>query len=363
MQTQDVSYRYVQFAIEYSGLTSKENPIWFGPDECLSDTFDSQPGSILASCTVGDMPSAIAELAIDFTCTATPSANHEIKLLVGLGDGESHVRDASGVRHSDQTDTESIFIDCVEPQTADMHLEIKGGDAVCDTVPEANSCTVPADGSLTVSISTDDPPPQGYYGFVSELLYGGLQYNPVLDNLLTYPFPHEGAEQEVVWPGSQYAARDPFFAITGTEGYVRHYADSGNQTFAGNLVELSMTCATPGVHELTLTSYNYPDRNDGSKFFLYPSGDNQDNAVLLNEEDTIDITCLAPPTATPTSTSTPTNTATPTPTRTRIPPQLGGVASYPDAGSSTDVAVWVAVSAALAALGGGAWYARRRVRS
>jgi hypothetical protein len=358
MQTMDVSYRYVQFAIEYSGVTSKDDPYWFGPDDCLSTNMDAQAGSLLVGCTVGDMPSAVGEVAFNFNCTDMPSSNNEIKLLVGLGDGESHIRDASSIRHSDQTGVESMFVDCVVPPTADMHLEMKGGDAVCDSTSNPTACTVTPGGTFLVGIATDSPPPPGYTGFQTELLYSGLQYNPPPDDLQTYPFPDEGAEQEVVWPNFTYAAREPFGSITGTEGYVLHYADGGDQDYAGNLVELSMTCAQPGQFPITLTSYNYPDRNDGSQFYAVTSGDNQDNAVRLNSEDTIDITCLAPPTPTPMI------TPTATPTFTPQPPELGGVAAYPDVGSDgAGLVTTVTAVGALLAFTGGAMVLRRRVSS
>lgn len=342
MQTQDVSYRYVQFAVAYSGVTSKNDPVWVGPDECLSTTVDAQPGSLLVSCTVDDTPSAVAVVGINFNCTNTTSSNNEIKLIVGLGDGESHIRDASSVRHSNGTYTASMFVDCIVPQRADMHLEMKSGSATCDSMSNPTACTVPPGGSFLLGVATNDPPPQGYFGMTTEVLYGGLQYNPAPDDPRTSPFPHEGAEQEVVWPGASYAARDPFFTITGTEGYVRHYADGGAQHYTGNLVELSMTCQQPGVYPVTLTSFDHPNRPHGSEFFAVTTS-NQDNAVRLNSEDTINVTCLAPPT------STPTRTPTATPTRTRVPPELGGVAERLDLGSG-GFGLWAGLAAAAAGL-------------
>lgn len=69
------------------------------------------------------------------------------------------------------------------------------------------------------------------------------------------------------------------------------------------------------------------------------------------------------PTATPTVTATPTATATvtSTPTRTLVPPELGGVAGYPDASSGANA--WLiagVVGAAGLILFGASWWARRR---
>jgi uncharacterized repeat protein (TIGR01451 family) len=78
------------------------------------------------------------------------------------------------------------------------------------------------------------------------------------------------------------------------------------------------------------------------------------------------------PTATPTVTATPTSTATPThtptitptatPTRTRVPPELGGVAEYPNASSGANFPLIASATTAVAVLmllAGLAW--RRRI--
>ena len=86
-----------------------------------------------------------------------------------------------------------------------------------------------------------------------------------------------------------------------------------------------------------------------------------------NGTDTLTINCL-PPTPTPTPTNTPNATPTPTHTATPVPPTpIGGVGIFPGtpgAGADTGgvaVLTWLAaVAAGAVALGGAAWYARRR---
>jgi len=313
-------------------------------------------GQLIITCAVNQYSGAVAIADVDFNCTDTPSANNEIKLIVGLGDGESHIRDESGVRHTDGTYERSVFVDCIVPQQADMHLEIKGGDATCDSLPSALSCTVPPGGSFILGIATNNPPPQGYYQFTTEVLYGGLKYNPAPDD--PYTPGNEGVAYEVVWPAGGYdlyGVRIPY-PPNGTEGYIQHGVAGPVSHYVGNLVNLSMSCQQPGSFPVTLTSYDYPERPYGSEFFAVRSGANDYNAVRLNREDTIDIVCLAPPT------STPTITPTATPTRTRVPPELGGVAERPDAASGADFGLWAGVAAAagLLVLGAGGLALRRR---
>jgi hypothetical protein len=364
MQTADVSYRKVQFVVQYTGVVPKGSPVWDTvAGMCDSTTMTPSPGQLILTCSVDTYQSAIAQVALDFTCTGAPSVNNEIKLIVGLGNGESYIGDEYGARHSDGTYEKSMFVDCIVPQTADMHLEIKGGSASCDSVPEAVSCTVPPAGQFTVAVATDGPPPQGYYGFATEVLYSGLHYLPAPDNLQTIPDPNEGSDVEVVVPARLYAGREPFYSITGAEGYVRHAADTyNNQHYEGNLVVLQMQCDQPGTYTMTLTSLSYPDRRNGSDFWGATNQDNTNSAIRLNSEDTINITCLAPPTPTPTISPTATTTPTASSTRTRVPPELGGVAEPPDLGSGVFGlgASVVVLAVALLILGVGGLALRRR---
>ena len=287
----DVQWNHVRFSISYTGVTAKDNPQFADPEGCLDPTnlsIDAQVGSLTFDCTLSSPSGFIASGFLDFNCTETPSLDNEIRLFVGTGDADSYVVDEFGERHSPDTEVLSVFINCIEPERADMHLEIEGGDALCDLPDAATICNVPLGGSFTLAVATDDPPLTGYDGFFSEVLYAGLQYNPAPDDAST-PVIDEGAEVEVVWPNNRpWAGRLPSgLTLTGNEGFIRH-SETGPDlsSYAGNLVEMSMTCSQTGVFPITLTSRSYPEAPNGS-FFYYFAG----ASVLLNSEDTVTIQC------------------------------------------------------------------------
>ena len=294
----DVQWEYVRFSLDYAGVTSKDNPQFEASDACSEQanvSIDAQPGRLAFDCTLSSPSNSVASAVADFNCTATPSLDNEIRLFVGTGDGDSYIVDEFGERHSEAAEVGSMFIDCVEPQRADMHLEIEGGDAVCDLPDEPTECDVPVGGSFTVAIATDDPPSSGYDAIFTEVLYGGLRYKPAPDDPSNGPLPDEGANAEMVWPfgpgGMQGlgALREPF-PPSGEEGYVRHGRFGGQADYAGSLLELSMACQQAGTFPITVTSERYPERPNGSHFII---SDVYAPKVLLNSEDTVQIHCLA----------------------------------------------------------------------
>ena len=292
----DVQWEYVRFSLDYAGVASKDNPELYAPDVCSEPanvSIDAQPGSLAFDCTLSSPSNVTVGAFADFNCTATPSLANEIRLFVGTGDGDSYIVDEFGERHSEAAEVRSMFIDCVEPQRADMHLEIEGGDALCDLPDEPTECDVPVGGSFTFAVATDDPPSSGYDFVGTEVLYAGLRYNPAPDDPSSSPFPDEGANAEMVWPfgpgGMQGigALREPF-PPSGEEGYVRHGRSGGEPNYAGNLLELTMTCEQAGTFPVTVTSERYPDRPKGSLFIF---SDVNTVKILLNSEDTVQIHC------------------------------------------------------------------------
>ena len=296
MQKWDVNWEYVQFSMDFSGVTSKENVQFLYPDESdgpdctdlANVDIQAQAGSLIISCTQSASSNFLVGAAVDFNCTETPSIDNEIRLFIGTGDGDSYLVDEFGERHSRATEVKSMFIDCVEPKRADMHLEIEG-DALCDLPDEPATCSVTVDGSFTVVVATDDPPSGGYDFVKTEVLYAGLRYNPAPNDTSTFP-QDEGAEAEMVWPDDYSTLREPHrFVLTGNEGFIRHGGSGSDSNYAGNLLELSMTCQQAGTFPVTLTSLSYPERPDGS---LFSGGA---GIVLLNSEDSVSITCVDGP--------------------------------------------------------------------
>jgi hypothetical protein len=347
-QPHTIAWTYVQFSIEYEGVTSKDNPFFDGVVPCDGTNLDAQPGSVIMGCTVTTPSGGVMIAHLQLNCTDTPSTANEVRFYVGVGDNDSYFQEQYGTRHSQATQTRSMFINCIDPEYADMHLEMKGGDASCDSMPDPTSCTVPPNGTFQVAIATNDPPDDGIGSLNTNLLFPGLLYLPAPDNPGTYPFPNEGAEAETLWPNSQDHGREPFFGLNGTEGYVDHYANRGTPNYTGNLIQVELQCQQPGTYPVTLTALRYP--NDGSHFYRVDTGGgNAPGTVYIGSPDTLTIVCQAPPTPTPTP----------------RPPSLGGVADYPDVGSGGNAWPLATAAAGLAALvlAGGAWRARRRLRA
>ena len=298
MQKWDVDWEYVQFSMDYAGVTSKGNVQFLYPEETdgpdctdlANVDIQAQPGSLIISCTQSASSDFSVGATADFNCTETSSTDNEIRLFVGLGDDDSYLVDEFGERHSRATEVRSMFINCVEPERADMHLEIEGGDALCDLPDEPMTCSVPVGGSFTVAVATDDPPSGGYDFVATEILYTGLRYNPAPNDTSTFP-QDEGAEAEMVWPDDDSTLREPNrFELTGNEGFIRHGGSGSESNYAGNLLELSMSCPQAGTFPITLTAFSYPERPHGSLFSRIGDG-----AVLLNSEDSVSITCVDGP--------------------------------------------------------------------
>jgi hypothetical protein len=341
--TPDLAWEYAQFSLTFEGVTAKEDPSFAGiPEECdepANVDVDVQPGSVVLGCTVPTPTQGVLVAHVLFNCTETVSHDNEITLRVGVGDDDSYVVDGFGDRHSEATQEESMFIDCVEPDRADMHLEVTGGDAVCDSLPAPTACDVAVGDSFSVAVATGDPPDDGYFGFTTVLLYGDLQYKAAPDDPDTFPF-NEGWEVEAVWPGADYGGRDPFYDLTGKEGWVEHAAYGAAGDYTGSLVVLSMTCQQSGATAISLVAFDYP--TDGARFYRPEGIDPASGYVtFLYEDDTIAINCLGPQAVGGVS--------------------LGDDLALPSTGSGPSTLLWLVAGVIAATVPlGGVWYARGR---
>ena len=237
-------------------------------------------------------------------------------------------------------------------ETVGMALAIEGNGVSC----EAATCYVPLDGDFTVAIQTDGPPAAGYIAVQTNLFYGGLVYNVT-----------ESLDDENVWPDNRLPVRFP--AEPSAEG--RSVAHGGLtsvtspfiiSTFEGDLVRLSMTCSSEEETFLVaLLAYDKVANPLGSTYSLEDQTtvpvevqsvmsldpNDQGEVQELPVGDVIDVSCGgSPPTATP--------TAVPV----VLPPT--GSAGHSEARADWYGTVLAVTAVSALALGGAAWYARRR---
>ena len=224
------------------------------------------------------------------------------------------------------------------------------GNVTCDTPSKPTKCSAqfdpsdPKTGEFQITVNANVIPVGGYGSFVSEVVFGDLTWNqrPI-------------CADEVVLP-------EPLFVCQRNKGAGLARHQSGlqvpNQTnFVGTLVELDAHCTSEGTFKVTLTAF--PSSATGSAYtnptlFLKTVGtqevdlDGDTVPETVDVADTLDINC--------------------------VPPGVGGIAELPEAaetpleavgssGPSAGVlagAVVGAVALGVLALGGAAWYARRR---
>ncbi len=214
------------------------------------------------------------------------------------------------------------------PQTGlDFSLGIDAdGDTEDDCATDAEGqtkCSVLADGAFTVNVYLRSLPVNvaGYDAFDIRLDYAG-----VVSKEIAGPGP---------WPDCAFpaVAFRPDFVAFGCITGIR----ASPSTYVGLIGTAEFTCSEPG----TVTMVHGPTDTE----LLVPPGYSISEGEGVTE--TLTINCVEP---------------TPTPT---VPP-VGGVGAFPDAttGDAGGVAMALAASAAAAiALGGAAWYARRRLRT
>jgi hypothetical protein len=341
----------VQLAIEYSGVTPKGTPDLAPVDGCAARTDPApQPaGKVIASCTIDPYGAGGILATFDFTCTSSPSTGHVITLRNGIGDEETYIQDYLGERHSAE-DPDTITIDCIDAPTADMNLNAKGPNASCDVPPDPDECDVAVGAKFTLAVEADNPPVGGFAVYTTWIEWDGLLYNAVPISLPGPPYYSEN-----VWPALAYDLRLPFDP-GGFAGIVIHSGEGGDPGYAGNLVQLSMTCIDPGTFDVDLIAADPPLIPTGSLFTNLNS-----ETVYVNSSDQLTINCIE---GGPADTPTPAP-ATPTPASPPASPvSVGGVGSYPNVGGASASNGWLLLAgiASAAAIAGLGIAARRRVR-
>lgn len=134
-----------------------------------------------------------------------------------------------------------------------MSVAVTRPAGACDDPVRPTECTVAAGAEFGLSISLDNPPPEGYIGIQTRLYYDHLRYNVALF-----------ADEEVVWPDGTFVVRsspEPGALPTGTEGTIAHGAATTAlapfriSSYAGELVVLSVTCPQePQAYPVALVS-------------------------------------------------------------------------------------------------------------
>jgi hypothetical protein len=323
-----LTFDEVQFALEYSGVTPKGTPEVFVLSECDTRTDpDPQPaGKVVAGCTLDPAGAGAIAAAFEFTCTQTPSSGHVLTLRNGSGPEETYIQDTGGEKHSAE-EPDSITVNCLDAPTAGMDLNVEGPNASCDDALDPTECDVDVGSQLTLAIETSDPPDDGYAEFATHVDYGGLLYKPAGPGGPVYCCHDEGAEAEIFWPDRDESDfRYPIYP-TGSEGFIVHSAYGGQPDYAGNLVQLALTCTTAGPFVVELLAYDPPAFLQGASFFT-TSGER----AYLTGGDAITINCIAdspPPTPVPT------------------PAPVGGISLYPpvDDGGTPSQSLLLALAA------------------
>jgi hypothetical protein len=319
-----LTFDEVQFALEYSGVTPKGTPDVSVLDQCdtRTDPYPQPAGKVVAGCTLDPAGTGALAAAFEFTCTQTPTSGHVLTLRNGTGSEETYIQDTDGEKHSAE-EADSITVNCLDAPSASMNLNVIGSNASCDDAGDPASCDVDVGDQFTLAVETDNPPADGYAIAATYIEYGGLLYKPAPDDIYTSPL-NEGADAEVVWPGSTgYDLRFPF-QPTGTEGFVEHAGYDGQPDFAGNLVEIALSCVTAGSFVVELVALDPPTAESGAAFYDYSE------LIYLNSGDELTINCIAgapPPTpAPPTPASVGGTSFAPPADRGRGPPLLPSLA-------------------------------------
>jgi len=212
------------------------------------------------------------------------------------------------------------------PQTGlDFSLSVDtDGDTVdnCTTRGGPTKCTISVGERFMLNVSLNSLPVgvPDYTGFDVFLTYAGL-----------------GSKDNVAFPGPDCAFTGRFFA----PGQLRFACVAGigvNSTYIGVIATNEFNCTAPG----TITMVHGADNEDT---FIHVPPLSVNYAEGEGTTESLQINCSTP-------------TPTPTP-----PPALGGAAQYPDLSSGRGAGLLagvVAAGAGAVALGGAAWYARRR---
>jgi hypothetical protein len=227
----------------------------------------------------------------------------------------------------------SVIPAAADSTSAAMSLGVNPPDG-CDQNPAPTSCSIPVQGTFTVSVNVDSLPGGGYAGVQTELFYDGLTYKP------------DPVADEIVWPQSASPIRFPV-SPTGTEHTVYHGDVTALQTpfpasnFTGAFVQIRLTCpAQPQEFTVALLTYSQsqllgagfelvdqtgqlgptvPAKTAGQRA-LDLDGNAQTPAVSVDVADALTIGCgIDVATATPTIPPTATATSTPTSTATAPP--------------------------------------------
>ena len=272
-------------------------------------------------------------------------------------------------------DADQILLECTgfDPE---MSLSASGPGVVCDTPTPPSTkplkCSVPF---LAAELSTpavqtpfqievnanilpvnNSPSLNGYGGFSSEVVFGGLKY-PVAT-------PAPSCLSEAVWPSaflcSQAPAAPAFFKSHELRSAI--FPPFPASSYLGKLLSVSVTCPSAGQFQVVLPAYvppiivSTPARPQAAAYYNpmntpVPVATVSVQSLDLNGDtipettpqfpiaDVLLINCqAAPPTSTPTFTATPTASVTPTITNTatitNTPPATSTPSSTPTASNT-----------------------------